>query len=331
MFVSPAVAGDRVIVGSCAGSLYALDRTSGSLLWRYDTKADGAAAQFHGEPLFIGDRLVVPTDTDPKGHVYSIDAASGELQWKIALDRGVATTPLSIAGRVVAVSAKGEVVALDAKSGKVVWRVTPAGPLEPLPFIPSPAYAGKRIFLADNTNGIFALDASTGATVWRTTLGARPNTALVVAGDSVVAGTADGHLHWIARDSGDVKKRIRLEEGRPYGTPILAPPLLFVLAGEAKSTLLALDAESGAIRWKQETPKEWTTYRPLVTGADVIAGTADRNLCAFDRTTGAMRWCRPVGQVPRGLGIAGDGTLYVGSLSGVVQAFRFEAPSRRPR
>ena len=54
------------------------------------------------------------------------------------------------------------------------------------------------------------------------------NTALVVAGKSLVLGTEDGYLNWIAIDSGDVKKRVRLEEGRPYGTPILASPLLFV-------------------------------------------------------------------------------------------------------
>lgn len=328
MFVSPTVVGDCVIVGSCAGALYALDRTKGSPLWRYDTKADGAAAQFHGEPLLIGDRLVVPTDADPKGYLYSFDVASGDPQWKIALDRGVATTPLRIGDRIVAVSTKGDVVAVDAKSGKVVWQQAPAGPLESTPYIPSPAYAAKRIFVPDNTKRLFALDASTGATVWHQTLGARPSTALVVAGDSIVVGTADGYLNWIASGSGEVKKRVRLQEGHPYGTPILAPPLLFVLTGGAKGTLLALDPDSGAIRWKQETPKEWTTYRPLVTGSQIIVGDEDKNLYAFDRTTGAMRWCRPVGQVPRGLGMAGDGILYVGSLSGVVQAFRIEPPPR---
>jgi outer membrane protein assembly factor BamB len=54
----------------------------------------------------------------------------------------------------------------------------------------------------------------------------------------------------------------------------------------------------------------------------VIAGSADKTLCAFDRTSGEKRWCRSIGQTPRGLGIASDGTIYVGSLSGVVQAFR---------
>lgn len=330
MFVSPTVVGDSVIIGSCAGSLYALDRTNGSPIWRYDTNADGPAAQFHGEPLLIGDRLVVPTDADPEAHIYSFEVASGDLLWKLPFARGVATSPLLIDGRIVAVSLRGDVVAIDAKSGKLVWQESPAGALESRLSIPSPASAGSRIFVADNANKIFALDAATGATIWRRTLAARPNTALVVVGNSVVVGTADGYLNWIANDSGDMKKRIRLEEGRPYGTPILAPPLLFVLAADAKSTLLGLDAESGAIRWKQQTRKEWTTYRPLVTGANVIAGDQDRNLCAFDRTTGAKRWCRSVGQIPRGLGIAGDGTLYVGSLSGVVQAFRIEPPARKP-
>ena len=78
---------------------------------------------------------------------------------------------------------------------------------------------------------------------------------------------------------------------------------------------------TGFLKWKRETPKEWTTYRPLVTGSNVIVGSEERDLCAFDRTSGEVRWCRSVGQIPRGLGVSSDGILYVGALSGVVQAF----------
>src|SRR5438445_5812390 len=95
---------------------------TGSPIWRYDTKADGSAAEFHGEPLLIGGHVVIPTDSDPKGHIYSFDAASGDLLWKLAFNQGVATTPLLIAGRVVAVSAEGEAVSLDPKNGAVVWQ-----------------------------------------------------------------------------------------------------------------------------------------------------------------------------------------------------------------
>jgi eukaryotic-like serine/threonine-protein kinase len=323
VFVSPTVVGDAVIIGSCAGSLYALDRTTGKPIWLYDTKADGSAAQFHGEPLILGKRVVIPSDSEPKGHLYSFDVASGDLLWKLPFDQGVATTPLLIDGRIVAVSAQGEVVAIDPTHGDVVWHEVPAGALRPLPFVQSPASAAKRVFVADNVDKVLALDAATGATKWRKAMAARPNTALVVVGSTLVVGTADGYLNWLAVDSGDLKKRVRLD-GIPYGTPILASPLLFVLTGGAKGNLIALDARSGAVRWSRETPKEWTTYRPLVTGATVIVGSEGKDLCAFNRDDGALRWCRSVGQVPRGLGISADGILYVGSLSGVVQAFRIE-------
>ena len=162
MFVSPTVVGNAIILGSCAGSLYALDRTTGAPVWLYDTSADGSAAQFHGEPLLLGDRVIIPTDSDPKGHLYSFDIASGDLLWKVPFDQGVSATPLLIDGRVVAVSAEGEVVAVDPKNGSPIWHEVPAGTLKPLPYIPSPAYAANRIFVADNITNLFSLDAEIG-------------------------------------------------------------------------------------------------------------------------------------------------------------------------
>ena len=325
MFVSPTVVGDAVVVGSCAGSVYALDRQTGAPFWLHDANADGGRAQFHGEPLLIGERLVIPNDGDPKGHLYSFDRSSGELLWKVAADRGFGTTPVHAGDRIVAVTARGEVVAVDAGTGGVIWRRAPAGLLEPLPFLQSPARAGERLFMADNTGRIFALDIRTGATLWQKALGSRANTALVVAAGELVVGTMDGAIHWIAPDSGATKKRVQLEEGFPYGTPISSSSLLFVLAAGEKGILFALNQKTGAVRWKQETPKEWTTFRPLISGSTVIVGDAGKNLCGFDTGRGNVRWCRSVGQVPRGLGISSDGTLYVGSLSGVVQAFRVDA------
>jgi len=328
VFVSPTVVGDAVIVGSCSGSIYALDRATGDPIWFYDTSADGSPAQFHGEPLILGERLIIPSDSDPKGHLYALDVTSGELLWKVPFHRGVTTTPLLSGDRLVVVSWEGDVAAIETKSGKILWRVSPFGTLETDLFISSPAHAGGRILVADNTNRIVALDPSNGATLWRKTLSGRPNTALVVLGGDLVAGTADGHLNWIDRESGEVKKRTKLG-GIPFGTPVRSDGLLLVLVAGGKSQLVAIDIATRETRWEQETPKEWTTYRPLVAGPLVIAGNEDKDLCAFDRVTGERRWCRAVGQIPRGLGLSKDGTLYVGSRNGIVQAFRMNAPESR--
>lgn len=214
MFVSPAVVGEAVIIGSCSGSVYALDRTTGDPIWIYDTSADGPPAQFHGEPLILGQRLIIPGDGDPKGHLYSFDIASGELLWKVAFNHGVPTTPLLSGDRLIVVSWQGDVAAIETRSGKILWRVTPAGTLETDLYLPSPAHTADRILVADNTNRVFALALSNGATLWRKTLPGRPNTALVVLGDDLVVGTADGYLNWIAVESGEVRSARNSAEGR---------------------------------------------------------------------------------------------------------------------
>lgn len=328
MFVSPTVVGDAVIIGSCSGSLYSLDRTTGKPVWVYDTRTDGPRAQFHGEPVLLGNRVVIPTDSDPQGQVYSFATASGEPLWKVPFAHGVATTPLPIEDRLIVISQQGEVAAIESKSGRVLWQVTPFGVLKTNPYVFSPARAAHRVLIADNTNQVLAVDSKDGSTLWRKTLSGRANTSLIVIGDNVIVGAADGFLHWIAVKTGELKKRVQLG-GIPMGTPVRSGSLLFVLAGAAKGKLMALDAATGAIRWEQETPREWTTYRPLVTGSVVIAGNDDKDLCAFDQINGERQWCRPVGQIPRGLGISSDGLLYVGSLSGIVQAFRISTGNTR--
>jgi outer membrane protein assembly factor BamB len=322
VFISPTVVGDNVAIGSCAGTFYALHRTNGTPAWLYDTKADGKAAQFHGELLLIGDTIVVPSDTDGDGHLYCFNAKTGDVQWKVPFKHGVGTTPLLVSGRIVVVSAEGEVAAIDPKTGHVEWKVSPAGQLQSLTYLASPATALGHIVVADNVGKVFALDGSNGKTIWSASLAAHANTSFVLIGGTIVIGTSDRFLNWIDAGSGAIARRVRLA-ALPYGTLISSPPFLFVLVQGTTSKLLALDAKSGAVRWEQETAKEWTTYRPLVTGSVVIVGTEDKDLCAFNRSDGTRRWCRPVGQIPRGLGVSAAGdTLYVGSLSGKVQVYR---------
>lgn len=319
MFVSPTVVGDAILIGSCSGSVYSLDRATGEPIWLYDTSADGAHAQFHGEPLLVGDRIVIPSDSDPIGHLYAFDTASGEILWKVPFNGGVATTPLLAGERVVVMSVEGDVAAIEIMSGRVVWRMKPAGKLQKIPFIRSPAHAENRIVVVDNTDQIIALDACNGATLWQKALSGRPNTSVAVSSEEVIVGTTDGYLNRLSLKSGEILRRTELG-GTPYGSLVRSEQLLVVLVSSGTSNLLALDAATDEVRWRQETSREWTTYRPLITGSVVIAGSEEKDLCAFDRDTGERRWCRPIGEIPRGLGLSQDGTLYVGSLRGIVQA-----------
>ena len=75
MFSVPAVAGNSVFVGACAGVFYALDKNTGQLQWSYDIRKDGKQTSFHGNPLITDDLILIGTDRncDPEGvgHVYA--------------------------------------------------------------------------------------------------------------------------------------------------------------------------------------------------------------------------------------------------------------------
>jgi outer membrane protein assembly factor BamB len=320
VFISPTVVGDAVLIGSCAGSFYALDRTDGKVIWRYDTSADGEPAQFHGEPVLAGQTVIVASDAEPESHLYSFDLDTGSVQWKLSQPGGFATTPLLVKDRLIAVSTEGTVVAIEPSRGRLLWKTTPAGRLEPQPFIPSPASSDDHVFLADNLGALYCLKASTGKTIWVRDLSDRASTGVVTVDDDVIVGTVDGYMNWIRARSGDVIQRMKLD-GQPYGTPVVSRGRLLALVKGSRWKLVSLNAKTGAIIWERDSEAEWSTYRPLLRDSLVVIGNTDHTLCAFSQTDGTPAWRHTIDGVPRGLGGSPDRILFVGTLSGAVQAY----------
>lgn len=320
MFVSPAVAGNRLIVASCAGSVHALERDSGKTAWTYDTAEDGPRAQFHGDAVVVGNRVIVPSDAEPSASLYAFDAATGKVQWRMEFEGGVATTPLLAGGSVIVGSATGRVARIDLESGKASWNVAPDGARSSMPRIPAPAADAKRVYFASNEPRLYALDLATGAVVWKKELAARIDTSLALHGHALHAGATDGHLYAFDPASGELRRRIALG-GRPTGTLVVAPPLVLTLVFGKPHKLVAVDTAADKVLWERAAEREWSTMKPLVHDGAVIAGTEAKDLCAFALTDGQERWCTTLPQVARGLGEAG-GTLYVGTLNGRVMAFR---------
>ena len=135
----PAVAGNRVFIGTLAGDVYAIDATSGCVHWAYKATAGMRSGVTVGEAngvpaIFFGDRSAV---------MYALNAASGELLWKTRpVEHLLATstaTPQFYKGVIyhgfssieealvadpnaVCCSFRGSVVALDAATGRMIWR-----------------------------------------------------------------------------------------------------------------------------------------------------------------------------------------------------------------
>ncbi len=135
----PAVAGNRVFVGTLAGDVYSIDAAGGCIHWAYKATAGIQSGVVVGEAngvpaIFFGDRSAV---------MYALNAASGELLWKTRpvehLLASVTATPQFYKGVIyqgfssiesalvadpnaICCSFRGSVVALDAATGRTIWQ-----------------------------------------------------------------------------------------------------------------------------------------------------------------------------------------------------------------
>ena len=82
IFVStPALDGEKVYFASESGSVYALNKADGELVWKF--RADG---EIRGSPSLAGDTLYI---ADSMGAVYGLDTATGVEKWRFDLDTRV--------------------------------------------------------------------------------------------------------------------------------------------------------------------------------------------------------------------------------------------------
>src|SRR3989441_438904 len=165
---TPAVVGDRVIVGSWDGRAYCLDRRSGRLRWSFATVPEESAGggliappsldvatrtlyAATGNPFHATGRWCAPPDgRDHSSSLVALDATSGRLRWadqvhphdERNLDLNCPPMLLSVTAdrprELVVVGGKDGLRAWDRTSRRRLWRVEvtpapPAGGKEALP------------------------------------------------------------------------------------------------------------------------------------------------------------------------------------------------------
>ncbi|MBN20696.1 MAG: hypothetical protein CL678_05345 [Bdellovibrionaceae bacterium] len=109
---SPVYENGILYVSSYDGALYALNRKSGSTLWRFN--AGGARAV-----QISGNRIFFPS-TD--GHLYCLDKIKGKVLWKFELDRGTPTEVIATPKHLFFGSSFQYLYGLDQSTGKLVYR-----------------------------------------------------------------------------------------------------------------------------------------------------------------------------------------------------------------
>ncbi len=283
---SPAVVGGTVYVGSGDGRLRALDRLTGHTKWTYD-----AGSPVQSSPA-VARGIVFIASRD--GAFHAVDAATGKRRWRSAehatrpypwghesgdryLSSAVVAGSLVIFG-----SGDGNVYALDPATGAAKWTAPTDGRIRG-----TPAVANGKVYVGSYDGRLYAFDVATGKRLWRfDTEGVKLNSG----------------------DFGYDRRSLQ-------SSPAVANGIVFV--GARDGFLYAVDAATGAERWRFDYKIPWIIASPAVADGIVYVGNSDAHIMqALDAATGAEKWRTQTNTIVWSSAALTDKYIYYGDGAG---------------
>lgn len=159
--------GPLLYIVSNDGNLNAVDVETGNLVWRFAERT-----RFSSPPAKVDDTLfsVGGRPGRPDGHLFALDAFSGEPKWRVGLNGGALTAPI-VADRAVLIPIRSgrrdELVCVDADTGEELWRRDCAEIATQYALM-----ALEKSFIINAAGGVVrSLGARTGEEAWTTVLG----------------------------------------------------------------------------------------------------------------------------------------------------------------
>lgn len=204
----------------------------------------------------------------------------------------------------------------------------------------SPVVDDGTVFVGSSDARLYAVRASDGSEVWRFATKGSVNSTPAVWNRTVYFSSLDGNIYAVNESDGKERWHFRTGGERRYSAPgihgiqpstevmpdpfdvFLSSPAIWngtVYVGSGDHNVYAIDASTGALRWKFATGNV-VHASPAVADGTVYIGSWDRYLYALDAHTGALRWKFVTGddrQIYNQVGIAGsaavaDGSVYFG-------------------
>jgi outer membrane protein assembly factor BamB len=208
----------------------------------------------------------------------------------------------------------------------------------------SPAIANGVVYVGSADHGLYAINASDGTERWRFRSGGAVNSSPAVANGLVYFASIDGTFTAVETETGKQKWQFKTEgesrftapgiHGSMPRTEIMADPFDVFLSspavaegvvffGSGDHHVYALDAQTGALKWKFKTG-DVVHASPAVANGVVYIGSWDRNLYALNAATGAVIWKFETGddqEIHNQIGIASsaavaDGIVFFGCRDG---------------
>ncbi len=279
----PVLDADRAYVSLSEGTLAAVDRETGELLWTADA---GASLS----PAIAGDLVL----SGGAAGLAAWDTKTGEPRWVLPLP--VRPAWITVEGGMVITGAGSDVLAFGARDGASRWSATLGGEARE-----RPAVLGGRLAVADESGVVTLFDAINGAVLWRRQLGGRPGSP-ALSHDRVFLGTGgrefwalsavSGATLWQWHTGGDVAG------AAVDGTRVYVATL--------DNLIRAFDVASGNQQWKAVFATRPAGPPQVAQGMAVVSGISPR-IEGFARRNGASAGsAAPVGELSGAPALSGE-------------------------
>ena len=276
----------RLAIFNAARIAFALDASSGELVWASDTSST-LRAPLTLLPSASGGVVLMSASN---GVVQAVRAQDGVKLWSFKADAPISVAPILVQ------TAKGARIVLAPNNGVLValttlgvldptWRVA-LGQGTPPAASPSLSKDGKRLLVSGRDGYLYSVDLRTARVAQATNLGTASPMSAIDTGGLIVTGAGNTALG-IRTDNNSISWR----------TPVANEDILSVSqSGETayfatnRGTVLALRTRNGQQVWKTNVGRTSLSGSPLVLPNVVLVGGRDSILYALDRATGKVTW-----------------------------------------
>lgn len=218
-FSAPVPDGDIVYFGSGDGSVYAVNRVTGQLVWKFVT-----GDVVHSTPSIAGDNLYIGSFD---GFVYCLNKRSGRLIWKFKsvgqeyFPKGEMNgSPLAAGNNVYIGGRDYNFYALDAARGYCHWNLR----FQKGWAITPPVLHDSALFIGTSDDHLFLrIDPYSGKEVWRADLHYNIFAAPAITDSSLVVGTMMGKLFQVDPGTGSVGWQFVTDGNRKHGGKYFLP------------------------------------------------------------------------------------------------------------
>ncbi len=319
---SPAVTNGVVYQGANDGYVYALNASTGSVIWQYAAASSGVESS----PAIIGGIVYVGYLWDGhNGYVIALNATTGTLIWRFATNSGIESSPAIVNGIVYIGSFYGFIYALNATNGALIWSYLTGGST-----YSSPAIVDRVLYQGASDGNIYALDTDNGALKWTHQTGSPVYASPVVVNNVVYANSDNGAVYALNAYDGSEIWHANIGVGDHVdASPAVSGDIIYVVA---RSGLYAFNATSGLEVWfftSPFSPRQSMGYvysSPAVADNIVFYGSCDGYIFALNADNASIVWSYRTGIFVFASPAIVNGTVYVGSYDGYLYALGGSPP-----